>query len=440
MNSSSSTVPIAGGTIACTANGSPARGRTINGHTLVDLTPPHDNLHKLAVTKAVLWARLIYNRTAVRAQFPKRKPVFSAPVTLYIFKVVNKSQQQQQTESWASNSVIYPTPFFQRSSEMHQRKTSGRSSSSSSSSSANYQQQNSGAAYNESNRLQFSLLTTHRLTKPSRGWTQIDLTAAVADWYAQASSAPFLAREKLTLLIDCVGCNQLLEIDLATGHRPAAQKKNRNNSNNSNNRPQKGSTAGNSRSGSKQSSFQTTSNNITSITSNQTIKSRNYSVGEKTNSQAVTALEAYHHKTPGARKPRRHFQPFVVITTRTKLKRRSRRHAYNCEDGKIKQCCKQSLYVDFSLLGWDDWIIYPKGYTANYCMGECVQLHRSPDVMAYFHSHVIEEYRMKNPYASITPCCAPTKLSSISLIYFDPEGHIIKSDLPKMVVDECGCT
>ncbi|XP_017490265.1 PREDICTED: inhibin beta chain-like, partial [Rhagoletis zephyria] len=132
--------------------------------------------------------------------------------------------------------------------------------------------------------------------------------------------------------------------------------------------------------------------------------------------------------------------PFVVITTRTKLKRRSRRHAYNCEDGKIKQCCKQSLYVDFSLLGWDDWIIYPKGYTANYCMGECVQLHRSPDVMAYFHSHVIEEYRMKNPYASITPCCAPTKLSSISLIYFDPEGHIIKSDLPKMVVDECGCT
>ncbi|KPM06703.1 Transforming growth factor beta like domain containing protein [Sarcoptes scabiei] len=120
-------------------------------------------------------------------------------------------------------------------------------------------------------------------------------------------------------------------------------------------------------------------------------------------------------------------------------KRRSRRHAYDCEDG-FRQCCRQSLYVNFEELGWNDWILYPRGYHANYCMGECVRSHQTPDMMAYFHSHVLEEYRIKNPYASIVPCCAPTRLSSISLIYFDENRNIIKADLPKMVVNECGCT
>src|SRR5699024_6820863 len=90
----------------------PFLGRTINGHTLVDLVPPHDNLHKLAVTKAVLWARLTYNRSAIK-HLPNRKPVFDGPVTLYIFKVDKSRAGSPDNRPMA----IYPTPFFQASTE-----------------------------------------------------------------------------------------------------------------------------------------------------------------------------------------------------------------------------------------------------------------------------------------------------------------------------------
>ncbi|UYV78163.1 INHBB [Cordylochernes scorpioides] len=131
-------------------------------------------------------------------------------------------------------------------------------------------------------------------------------------------------------------------------------------------------------------------------------------------------------------------RPFLSLGTEVSRSRRSRRHALTCEPS-TTQCCKQPLWVGFKELGWDDWIIAPKGYWANYCMGDCAA-RRTPDTFVNFHTHVLEEYRNRNPYASITPCCAPTKLSSMSLIYFDPDLNIIKTDLPKMVVDECGCT
>ncbi|XP_077554592.1 inhibin subunit beta [Haemaphysalis longicornis] len=133
-------------------------------------------------------------------------------------------------------------------------------------------------------------------------------------------------------------------------------------------------------------------------------------------------------------------RPFLAVATEALTsRRRGRRFTITCGEG-VTQCCKQSLYVSFEDLGWDDWIIAPKGYFANYCMGDCAGRHQTPDLLRYFHAHVLEEYRVRNPYASIAPCCAPTKLSAMSLIYFDRDHNIIKSDLPKMIVDECGCT
>ncbi len=41
--------------------------------------------------------------------------------------------------------------------------------------------------------------------------------------------------------------------------------------------------------------------------------------------------------------------------------------------------------------------------------------------------------------AQLTPCCAPTRLSAISLIYYDENNAIKVSILPDMVVEACGC-
>lgn len=340
----------------------------------------------------------------------QREKIQRQVIKLYLFKVANTTSTK--TNSNYYNQQIYPTPF----SQMNQ---------------SNFNQPNDSNEDSEENiednaRLSFQLLATHRLEQIKNGWIKLNLTSAVHDWFdmaANALSRPINRRNNLvesnlnqmTLLIDCAGCNDLISIDLgniSTVDSASLQHYN----------------------------YYPHYNNRNGYQYNHKLNRENSAHDKK-----QTALTTFNNNDNRRRKnnqrkhgPRRHFRPFLVLTTETRSKHRGRRHAYNCEDG-IRQCCKQSLYVNFEELGWNDWIIYPRGYYANYCMGECVQM-RTPDMLAYFHSHVLEEYRIKNPYASITPCCAPTKLSSISLIYFDQNRHIIKADLPKMVVNECGCT
>ncbi|XP_033226458.1 inhibin beta chain [Belonocnema kinseyi] len=138
----------------------------------------------------------------------------------------------------------------------------------------------------------------------------------------------------------------------------------------------------------------------------------------------------------GAQDPDR---PFLVVRTDPAAVKRVRRRAVECSGAVRGQCCKQRFYVSFSQLGWDDWIIAPQGYYANYCRGDCAAGHRTPDTFLNYYTHVIEEYRKMDRLAGMQPCCAPLKFSSMSLIYYGPDSNIIKRDLPKMVVDECGC-
>lgn len=131
-------------------------------------------------------------------------------------------------------------------------------------------------------------------------------------------------------------------------------------------------------------------------------------------------------------------RPFLVIYTDPNIIKRVRRHTRDCSAAADGQCCKQKFFVSFAELGWEDWIIAPHGYYANYCQGNCNGF-RSPDYMQSYHSHVIEEYRKMNRLTGMQPCCTPLRFSSMSLIYYEDDTKIIKRDLPKMIVDECGC-
>lgn len=131
-------------------------------------------------------------------------------------------------------------------------------------------------------------------------------------------------------------------------------------------------------------------------------------------------------------------RPFLVVHTDPSATKRVRRRALDCSGAVRNQCCKQRFYVSFKELGWDDWVIAPNGYYANYCRGDCGN-HRTPDTFLNYYTHVIEEIRKTHHLSGMQPCCAPLKFSSMSLIYFGPDSNIIKRDLPKMVVDECGC-
>nr|CAD7400483.1 unnamed protein product [Timema poppensis] len=204
----------------------------------------------------------------------------------------------------------------------------------------------------------------------SLGWQKFNLTSTVRSWYSSGSSST----ERLRLLIDCSGCNDLVEAVL----------------------------------------FPTTN---TAKTSGQ-------------------AQEPFVSQSSSTLDPQR---PFLVIHTDPKATKRVRRRAIDCNEDVRTQCCKERFFVNFKKLGWEDWIIAPSGYFANYCRGDCGGLHRTPDTFLNYYTHVIEEFRKIDRLSGMQPCCAPLKFSSMSLIYFGPDSDIIKRDLPKMIVDECGC-
>ncbi|XP_061376985.1 inhibin beta chain [Danaus plexippus] len=104
-----------------------------------------------------------------------------------------------------------------------------------------------------------------------------------------------------------------------------------------------------------------------------------------------------------------------------------RRRALDCDAAAHGRCCRQTYYVSFRALGWDDWIVAPEGYYANYCRGAC-------EPYLNYHSQVVEAARLQR-----AACCAPVRFSALSLIYFGADSNIIKRDLPEMVVEECDC-
>ncbi|XP_044539161.1 inhibin beta E chain [Gracilinanus agilis] len=137
-----------------------------------------------------------------------------------------------------------------------------------------------------------------------------------------------------------------------------------------------------------------------------------------------------------------HHQPFLVIRTQARAPGgdRAKRRTPTCEPGS-PLCCKRDHYVDFQELGWQDWILQPEGYQLNYCSGQCPpHLAGSPGITASFHSAVFNLLKANSPWPSGPSCCVPTARRPLSLLYLDQSGNVVKTDVPDMVVEACGCS
>ncbi|XP_056425252.1 bone morphogenetic protein 7-like [Hyla sarda] len=105
----------------------------------------------------------------------------------------------------------------------------------------------------------------------------------------------------------------------------------------------------------------------------------------------------------------------------------------------LKQACKKhELYVSFRDLGWQDWIIAPEGYAAYYCDGECA-FPLNSYMNATNHAIVQTLVHFINPETVPKPCCSPTELQGISVLYFDDSSNVILKKYRNMVVRSCGC-
>lgn len=135
-------------------------------------------------------------------------------------------------------------------------------------------------------------------------------------------------------------------------------------------------------------------------------------------------------------------KPFLVIhTSPLPQKNRPKRNS-NCLP-EMKECCRDELYIDFADIGWSDWIVHPSGYHAYFCRGSCTSA-ASLTISGSQYNNVIRRLLAKSGStvhrrSEIVPCCSPTQLSAIQLLYFDSNNTITQKTLPNMVVEACGC-
>ena len=178
------------------------------------------------------------------------------------------------------------------------------------------------------------------------------------------------------------------------------------------------------------------------------LRSSSTSVEKTTNLQLTEAptLIAYTHD--GVQTALDHVAGSVNIRGRRRyLRRRHRKRSPENRRGRRRgarqrkrdvRCRRWPLYVDFGEVGWNDWIVAPAGYQAFYCAGECP--YYMPDYLnATNHAVVQALVNSVNPSLVPRPCCVPTVMRSISMLYIDGEDKVVIKNYQNMVVEACGC-
>ncbi|KAM8702847.1 hypothetical protein ACLKA7_005184 [Drosophila subpalustris] len=137
-------------------------------------------------------------------------------------------------------------------------------------------------------------------------------------------------------------------------------------------------------------------------------------------------------------------KPLVVTTDNTsknpltvhieigsqKKHRRKRSVFLDCtESDHDMRCCRYPLKVNFTSFGWH-FVVAPTSFDAYFCSGDC----RVGYLEQYPHTHLAALT------TSATPCCSPTKMSSLSLLYFDDLHNLVLSVIPNMSVEGCSCS
>ncbi|XP_068439362.1 nodal-related 2 [Clinocottus analis] len=100
-------------------------------------------------------------------------------------------------------------------------------------------------------------------------------------------------------------------------------------------------------------------------------------------------------------------------------------------------CRRVDLHVDFNQIGWGSWIVFPKKFNAYRCEGYCpgpLGENLNPTNHAYMQS-LLKHYHLDRVVA---PCCAPTKVSPLSMLYYENREMLLRHH-EDMIVDECGC-
>lgn len=103
--------------------------------------------------------------------------------------------------------------------------------------------------------------------------------------------------------------------------------------------------------------------------------------------------------------------------------------------GKVK-CSRRSLTINFDEVGWTSWIIAPLAYNAHYCLGDCS--YPIADSQNATNHAIIQSIFYSVGRVVPRSCCAPTKFSSMALLY-SLDGVVQMKHYDDMIIESCGC-
>ncbi|XP_050549199.1 bone morphogenetic protein 3-like [Daktulosphaira vitifoliae] len=103
------------------------------------------------------------------------------------------------------------------------------------------------------------------------------------------------------------------------------------------------------------------------------------------------------------------------------------------------QCRMEKLVLNFADIGWEDWVIYPKGFETNYCTGGCL-FPLGKNSRPTNHATVQSLARSFGKLWDIPePSCVPDTLAPLTLLYMDHSNHVMLKSYPDMKVLTCSC-
>ncbi len=113
-------------------------------------------------------------------------------------------------------------------------------------------------------------------------------------------------------------------------------------------------------------------------------------------------------------------------------------HSNRARRKRKADCKRHDMYVDFTTVGWNDWIVAPPGYDAYYCDGAC-RFPLPDHANATNHAVIQTLVNSLKPVVVPEACCVPTESSQISMLYLDEFDKVVLKNYEEMVVEGCGC-
>lgn len=122
---------------------------------------------------------------------------------------------------------------------------------------------------------------------------------------------------------------------------------------------------------------------------------------------------------------------FIELLIQEARKGRHKRSTpFDCSESDNEvRCCRYPLRVNFSNFGWN-WVVAPTSFNAYFCNGEC----KLGFLEKHAHTH------LASLSTSAQPCCSPTKMSPLQLLYFNDDHVLVLSTIPNMSVERCSCS